>query len=422
MTDQGSHVRILQTGTYSPCNKGDAAMQISTALTLRAALPDAQIYISAPFPKPSAPFYSDVGKVVRCHRRRLVYATFLLGRAALWRLLRDRFRHSADWLIPEAESRETRDADLVVDLSGDMLTDSYGPHVAYSHYLPILLAIALDRPVFICAQSIGPHRWTGFLARWMLQRAACITVRDLESLAHLEAIGIDRDRVTVTADMAFLLQPAAAARCDRLLADEGIRFSTRPVLGVSVSRIVQRRHDSMRQAGTESFVNLMAAVLDRFADQHGVDVLFVPHVTGPFPGKDDRSLAKEVAAAMRARAWCMSGDYRPDELKGVISRCAMFIGARMHANIAALSSGIPVVAISYSHKTPGIMAQFGQQGYVVDGALDAALLNAKLDRLWHDRAEAAETIAHAAIRVLADAQRNVTIAVRLIHRQRTMRS
>ena len=39
------------------------------------------------------------------------------------------------FLIPDEELQQILKSDLVVDLSGDMLTQDYGPHVAYSHFL-----------------------------------------------------------------------------------------------------------------------------------------------------------------------------------------------------------------------------------------------------------------------------------------------
>ena len=38
----------------------------------------------------------------------------------------------------------------------------------------------------------------------------------------------------------------------------------------------------------------------------------------------------------------------------------------MHSNIAALSSGVPVVALAYSHKTAGIMHEFDLDEFVLE--------------------------------------------------------
>ena len=44
----------------------------------------------------------------------------------------------------------------------------------------------------------------------------------------------------------------------------------------------------------------------------------------------------------------------PVEAKSFISRLEVFIGARMHATIAAFSSGVPVIPVAYSRKFKGL--------------------------------------------------------------------
>jgi polysaccharide pyruvyl transferase WcaK-like protein len=50
----------------------------------------------------------------------------------------------------------------------------------------------------------------------------------------------------------------------------------------------------------------------------------------------------------------------PSEAKSYIAGMDFFMGARMHACIAALSSGVPVVPMAYSRKFKGL---FGALGY-----------------------------------------------------------
>ena len=55
------------------------------------------------------------------------------------------------------------------------------------------------------------------------------------------------------------------------------------------------------------------------------------------------------------------------ELKGYISRCRFFIGARTHATIAAYSSCVPTLVVGYSVKARGIAQDiFGTaENYVI---------------------------------------------------------
>lgn len=55
------------------------------------------------------------------------------------------------------------------------------------------------------------------------------------------------------------------------------------------------------------------------------------------------------------------------QLKGYISRCRFFIGARTHATIAAYSTFVPTLVLGYSIKSRGIATDlFGSdENYVI---------------------------------------------------------
>ena len=279
----------------------------------------------------------------------------------------------------------TGNADLLVDLSGDMLTEDYGPHVAFSHYLPMLRAISLGRPYMICAQSIGPFSLTRPLARFVLNRARAITVRDRISFDYLAEIGVRNERLQQTADLAFLLEKAPASASAERIARLGLDPG-KPFVGVSVSRLVADKYDA-RLGQPGAFVRMMAASLAGIARREQLQLLFTPHVTGPTLPKDDRIISREVADLLPPGVeWAVIGeDLGPKEIKGMIALATMCVGTRMHANIAALSSFVPVLAIAYSHKTPGIMEACGVGDLAVDfHRLSEERLNALLDDL-HDR-------------------------------------
>ena len=353
-------LKFTLTGTYCAQNKGDAAMQISMATALQAR--GSVVTMLAPFADQDRSKYAPL-EVVYCNRRKLIRSTVSLMLAGLKRVIGAK----GDTRNLVSALDHTTASDVVIDLSGDMLTEDYGPHVAYSHYLPILRALVLGKPYFICAQSIGPFSLTKPLARFLLNRAAAVTVRDEISYAYLKDIGIRPDRLKQTADMAFLLT-GERGDCKTSWASLGLSQDTE-TLGVSVSRLVADKFDKQaRQKG--AFVKLMADSINKIASDHQLQVLFTPHVTGPADIKDDRIISRDVQQALHPdiRSAIIEEDLRPQALKYFIAKCSMMVGTRMHANIGALSSHVPVVAISYSHKTPGIMRACGMEEYVVDFA------------------------------------------------------
>lgn len=348
-------VKVMLTGTYSSHNKGDLTMQLVMAGQLQARGCD--VASSVPFPDTDAKAYAAHGiPVVPSNRRKLVRATWQLARLMVWRLLNRVPR--AEWVVPDADLELIRAADLVVDLSGDMLTDDYGPHVAYSHYLPLLVAHLCGTPYAIVAQSIGPFRYTGWLAKIVLRNAGLVTVRDELSIAHVAGLGLPEP--TLTADLAFLLEGISVP-------GDTIGWPSGDVLGVSVSKLVESHYRRRNpHADAHSFSQVIAGDLDALAIRHSMAVVFFPQVTGPSREKDDRVAARRVAAMMKTPATVIDEDLDPAMLKGLIARCHVFVGARMHANIAALSSLVPAVPVAYSHKSRGIARELGVEHLVVD--------------------------------------------------------
>lgn len=388
--------RILLTGTYNSKNKGDAAMQWATAQELLK-VSGVDVTLSSPFPEMDAPFYAPI-KVVPASRRKLIRSTIKV----LLRLLGITFA--------DEESRAFNEADLIVDLSGDMLTESYGPHLAYSHFLPIWLAFAHGKPVFACAQSIGPFPMLGSVAKWTLSRCSRVTAREEISFELLRSFGFSEPHASQTGDMAFLLEPAAPPFADEIL--KALKIDTsRPLLGVCLSQLIIKSYHSSSSA----FEQIIAESLDRFSESTGAQVLFVAHVTGPTKVKDDRIIARRVLARMKSPAFVWEADPHTSEVKAVIGKCDAFFSARMHANISALSQAVPALALAYSHKTLGIMRTLGQSEWILPPKpFTAEAITARLTALWAERNSIRQTLLERLPAVEEASRRNVRLITELL--------
>ena len=404
--------RVLLIGTFSSLNKGDAAMQLSAARTFASAIPGAEITVLTPFPDIDRNTYTGY-RVCLTNRRRPIAAFVLLARAWLWRVLRGLGIDSSA-LVGAAELEEYRRADVVVDLSGDTLTEDYGVACFISHLLPILTCIALKRPVVICAQTIGPLGITRPLGRFALNRVSLVTAREEITHAYLQDIGIDVPPRHLTADIAFLLEPAGPEKVSAILAAEGLDGTDRPLVGVVISRLMGHRFSP---SDPESFEDMMAAIADHMVERQGAFVVLAAHVTGPGKRRDDRLMAKAVYRKMRRRdhAGVIEKDYRPEELKGLFGRFELLLGQRMHANIASLSMGVPTLALGYSLKTRGIMRMVGQEQWVCDiTGLTLSEVTARIDAIWGERERVREELKARMAAIRESARQNVDLTQRLI--------
>jgi colanic acid/amylovoran biosynthesis protein len=411
MTD-GTGPRILLTGTYCSLNRGDAIMQVVCAHGLAARVPNAQIAVHVPFPEIDRSFYARRGlAVVPSTRRRLIRGTLGWGRMTLERGNRER-RPSVGPYPPESELKAIAAADLLVDLSGDMLTEDYGAHVAYSHYLPPLQALAAGTPIAICAQSVGPFRRTKRLARRLFDGAELVTLRERRSLENLRELGAKPRRLEVTADLSFALSPAPRETVDAALEREGVDPSRRWI-GVSLSGLVEKHR--RRHGGSGALAEEVISALRETSAAFDAAVLLVPHVYGPRPEQDDRGVLSTVKKALGSTAHLLASEHEPEVLKGIISRCEIFVGARMHTVMAALSTGVPTLALAYSHKASGIMNDFGMGEWVIDAAeARAAQLGTAMRNLLDRRAELAGHLNERARVARVAAERNLDLLADLV--------
>lgn len=167
---------------------------------------------------------------------------------------------------------------------------------------------------------------------------AIIARESLTYQALLDA-GI-RENVFLCPDPAFLLET------ETLPLPKG--WKEGKMLGLNVSPMIV---DNEKKPGItmENYSALIGHVLEHT----DLSVALIPHVV--WASGDDRKPIRQLYEQFRdsGRVLCIPDACAP-RLKGYISRCRMFIGARTHATIAAYSSCVPTLVVGYSVKARGI--------------------------------------------------------------------
>lgn len=284
-------------------------------------------------------------------------------------------RGSADWwrwqmrklVRPVVETRYRRlgpflaGAHLALEIGGDNYSLDYGwpePFLALDRYLA-----RRGVPVVLWGASVGPFdaappRARGTMFRHLAGLRA-IFLRESASLDYLRGQGLTN--VFAMADPAFAMPAREPAR-ERL----GFALPPEPI-GLNLSPLLAR---FAAGGDRERWLGLCAALAARLlAKSGGRSLLLVPHVTGAGDAGDDFRLLQDLAArlpACRDRIRCLPPTLSAAETKGVIARCAVFAGARTHATIAALSSGVPTLSFAYSVKAYGLNQDvYGSRDYCV---------------------------------------------------------
>ncbi|MBI2842016.1 MAG: polysaccharide pyruvyl transferase family protein [Armatimonadetes bacterium] len=400
--------RIVITGAFCSLNRGDAAMRIALIDALRVAVKDCHITVMTPHPELDSNAYSS-DLTIRCSRRKPLKAMLNILRALCWRAVKDLFGKNVALLLND-ELQVYRHSDLVVDLGGDGLTEEYGIKCLISHLVPIVLGKVLGRPVFVCAQTIGPYNKTRSLCRYVLRKADRISAREGLTLNYLKNLGLNGSRVSLTADMAFLMRPAPARRAREILSAEGVP-ADKPLIGCSVSHLPGHIYGSFNLDRPTKYEIEIAGALDRVVEM-GIRPVFISHATGPGRQRDDRLVASRVVKRMRhdSEAIILAGDYCARETKALIGEMEMFLGVRMHSCIAALSQCVPTIAVAYGPKAVGMMELAGQSHWMMHiTQVTAEGLFGLIREAWESRHLIRTSLQAKMPEVFALAERNVEI-------------
>ncbi|WP_210879696.1 polysaccharide pyruvyl transferase family protein [Roseovarius autotrophicus] len=253
--------------------------------------------------------------------------------------------------------RAVRAADLVIDIGGgDSFADIYGPRRLTQMLLMKYLTHLARRPLVLAPQTFGPfrHRLSTFLARQSIRLSAITTTRDSLSTACLREMGI-KGEIIEASDVALRLPYDPPSP----------RSEGGPVrVGLNVSGLLMNggyTGNNMFRLQM-NYPQLIRDILRRFSDHPELcEIHLVPHVISWRSGgvEDDYAaslkLQKEFPSVTVA-----PGFTSPSEAKSYIAGMDFFMGARMHACIAAFSAGVPVVPMAYSRKFAGL---FGALGY-----------------------------------------------------------
>ena len=236
--------------------------------------------------------------------------------------------------------------DAVLDIGGgDSFTDIYGPKRFAYLWLSKLAARLQGKPLVLSPQTIGPFSkaWSRPLASFILGRADKVFARDPKSLAALRTLA-PQVPAALSADVAFALPFEKR--------DHGAGTH----VGINVSGLLfNGGYSGANEFGLEidypAFTRkLIAALLQR----PGVKLHLVPHVLSDSLPQDDDYRVAEALKREFPRVVLAERFAGAIEAKSYIAGLEMLVGGRMHACIAAHSSGVAVVPIAYSRKFAGL--------------------------------------------------------------------
>ena len=362
-------MRLLISGYYGFGNLGDEALLAVIVAQLRARYPSAQLDVLSAKPGQTA------------HE---------LGIDATPRWDAKAVRHAI------------RRADVVISGGGGLLQNATSLRSLVYYAGIIRAAVRADRKAMIFAQSIGPlDFWGKAVVKECCKGLAAATVRDKRSMDVLTPLVPATVQVERTADPVFLYE-APQENAD--LSKEGLGPQSDPLVIFSV----RKAH------GMKDRLDVLAVAADRFAQEYGASVAFLP-----LGGASDAEVSTLVIRKCKTAPVLLPECSLP-RAANIIRRAKAVVGVRLHALILAARNGVPFLPIPYDPKVTALCEDLAypmEPLFVLDPAgpkPDTLRIHALVDRLWGEHEALSEHLQASAGRLQTLALRNFEVLDRVV--------
>lgn len=237
-------------------------------------------------------------------------------------------------------------AAAVLSVGGDNYSLDYGIPTLFTDLDDI--AIEKGRPIVIWGASVGPFdkipEYEGYMARH-LREVTGIFARESATIDYLRGIDVV-ENVYPVSDPAFMMDPEKPAGIEDEISIE------EDSIGINLSPLMA---NYVTGGDLDRWTELAASIVAEVAARTGMRIYMIPHVT--VPDSNDYEFMRRAVARIRdgrEKITLVPPRYNASETKWIIGQMAVFAGARTHATIAALSSGVPTLSFAYSIKARGI--------------------------------------------------------------------
>ena len=285
---------------------------------------------------------------------------------------------------------------LYLNGGGSLIQDVTSRRSLWYYLYNIRSAHALGCRVQMYGCGIGPvtrEKHRRMAARTLNSCVDIITLREPDSQAELQAMGVTSPQILLTADPALTLRAATEDETDSVLLCAGI-----PPHGKYLCFALRR------WPGFEEAAPALRAAAAYAYETYGLTPVFLSVEKHLDPG------AGRIAAdGLSVPHYFLDDAGKAGTIIGALSRMEAVVSMRLHALIFAAGQGIPLVGIVYDPKVSSFLRYIGQEQFADLSALTEDKLCRMIDRAVeqsHDTAAQA-----AAVRKLQEMEhRNVRAA------------
>lgn len=259
--------------------------------------------------------------------------------------------------------KAVKKCDIILDATmGDSFSDIYSLNYYNNLIRQKKIAVMLCKNYILLPQTYGPfkNKKSEVKAEKILKKSKKIYCRDEISKNILEKQFEIKD-VELSSDMAFILPYKKE--------DYSFALSNKIKIGINVSGLLYKGgFNSANQFDLKmNYKEYIKSLLEYLSNNTEYEVYLIPHVIDLKENAydDDYKVCKMLQS--RFNNCILSPIFNtPIEAKSYISNMDIFIGSRMHSTIAAFSSKVITIPISYSRKFEGLFGSLNYE-YVING-------------------------------------------------------
>lgn len=228
---------------------------------------------------------------------------------------------------------------------GDGFSDIYNTQTFKGHIEETLMAIRLKIPVIILPQTLGPFssKRNLLIAEKILKYASKIYVRDNKFISELIRMNLPFEE---TKDLSYYMQPLP------------FNIDIKPnSVGINVSGLTYSNQFRTLAGQFPNYPYLIIKLIELF-QKNNTPIYLIPHSYNykkEVENNDDLVACKKVYNTLTntTNVFLLDQDLTSPQVKYIISKMSFFIGTRMHANFAAIYTGVPLFGLAYSYKFQG---------------------------------------------------------------------
>lgn len=255
-----------------------------------------------------------------------------------------------------------KSADYILDIGqGDSFADIYGPTRFNFVNLIHKEAAKYRKPYCLLPQTIGPFKFDTIktAANIAIEKATMVMARDKQSYDYVVANVPKQKNVKEYIDVAFFL-PYTKQEFDPAYTHVGLNIS---------GLLWHGGYTGDNQFGLkDDYQEIIRGIIEYFIKMPNVKLHLISHVVGSERNvENDYEVCYDLIHELNHPNLILAPLFlSPIDAKSYISGMDFFMGARMHATIAAFSSGVPVVPMAYSRKFNGLFEETLNYKHIVD--------------------------------------------------------